>query len=70
MNIKRIVIISLEILIVVIILTILARRKDNQKILIGGDKDEGGCLIGAGYSWCPAKQKCLRVWEEACEDGN
>jgi len=35
--------------------------------LIGGDKDEGGCLIGAGYSWCEQKQKCLRVWEETCE---
>ncbi len=34
---------------------------------IGGDKDAGGCLIGAGYSWCEAKQKCLRVWEEKCE---
>lgn len=41
--------------------------KEEQK-LIGGDKDEGGCLIGAGYSWCEAKQKCLRIWEEPCED--
>ncbi|MFA5652114.1 MAG: hypothetical protein WC933_02000 [Candidatus Paceibacterota bacterium] len=35
--------------------------------LIGGDKDAGGCLIGAGYSWCEVKNKCLRVWEEKCE---
>jgi len=34
---------------------------------IGGDKDAGGCLVGAGYSWCEAKQKCLRVWEEQCK---
>jgi len=34
--------------------------------LIGGDKDEKGCLIAAGYSWCEEKQKCLRVWEEPC----
>jgi hypothetical protein len=33
---------------------------------IGGDKDEHGCLTGAGYSWCEAKGKCLRVWEEPC----
>lgn len=33
---------------------------------IGGDKDEHGCLIAAGYSWCDAKQKCLRIWEEGC----
>ncbi|MDD3498644.1 MAG: hypothetical protein PHH24_04065 [Candidatus Moranbacteria bacterium] len=36
--------------------------------LIGGDKDDHGCLIGAGYSWCEEKQKCLRVWEEECAD--
>jgi len=34
--------------------------------LIGGQKDAGGCLVGAGYSWCEAKQKCLRTWEEPC----
>jgi len=34
--------------------------------LIGGQKDEGGCLIAAGYSWCASKQKCLRPWEEKC----
>lgn len=37
----------------------------NQPI-IGGDKDAGGCLIAAGYSWCEPKQKCLRIWEEKC----
>lgn len=35
--------------------------------VIGGDTDAHGCLIAAGYSWCEAKQKCLRIWEEACE---
>jgi hypothetical protein len=35
--------------------------------LIGGQTDEHGCLGPAGYSWCEAKQKCLRVWEEKCE---
>ena len=33
---------------------------------IGGEKDEHGCLIAAGYSWCGAKQKCLRIWEDGC----
>jgi len=35
--------------------------------IIGGDKDEHGCLGPAGYSWCAMKNKCLRVWEEKCE---
>ena len=39
----------------------------SQQHLIGGDKDIGGCLTGAGYSWCPLKTKCVRVWEEPCK---
>jgi membrane-bound inhibitor of C-type lysozyme len=33
---------------------------------IGGQKDEHGCLVAAGYSWCDAKQTCIRQWEEYC----
>ena len=43
------------------------RAQVEKKVIIGGDVDEGGCLVGAGYSWCEPKQKCLRVWEEPCE---
>lgn len=42
--------------------------KEGEK-LIGGQKDEHGCLIAAGYSWCEAKQECLRTWEEPCSEG-
>jgi len=35
--------------------------------LIGGFKDKHGCLGAAGYTWCEAKEKCLRTWEEPCE---
>jgi hypothetical protein len=34
--------------------------------LLGGDRDEHGCIGSAGYSWCEVKNKCLRVWEEEC----
>jgi hypothetical protein len=33
--------------------------EDNQ--VIGGDTDDHGCLIGAGYSWCPSTQKCQKM---------
>jgi|GEM_PF-3934956 len=49
--------------------SIYLNNQDNvihNEALIGGQKDAGGCLVGAGYSWCEAKQKCLRVWEEPC----
>ncbi len=36
--------------------------------IVGGDKDEHECLGSAGYSWCEAKGKCLRVFEEWCAD--
>jgi len=34
--------------------------------VLGGDKDEHGCIATAGYTWCDSKQKCLRLWEEKC----
>lgn len=40
----------------------------NEVELIGGDRDEHGCIGSAGYTWCESKQKCLRVWEEDCID--
>ena len=33
---------------------------------LGGDRDEHNCIGSAGYSWCEAKQICLRQWEEYC----
>jgi len=36
--------------------------------IVGGDRDEHGCIGSAGYSWCELKQKCLRTWEEPCEN--
>lgn len=36
--------------------------------LIGGQKDEHGCLTPAGYRWCESRQKCLRTWEEYCAE--
>jgi hypothetical protein len=32
----------------------------------GSDRDSHGCIGPAGYTWCEAKQKCLRPWEESC----
>jgi hypothetical protein len=40
---------------------------ENESALVGGDKDEHGCIGSAGYTWCEGKQRCLRPWEEPCE---
>lgn len=37
-----------------------------KPIIVGGDRDKHGCIGSAGYSWCEAKKKCLRPWEEKC----
>lgn len=41
---------------------------DDCPPLLGGDRDVHGCIPSAGYSWCEAKQKCLRPWEENCNE--
>ena len=43
-----------------------AEKMGTTEQVIGGETDEHGCLIAAGYSWCESKQKCLRTWEEEC----
>lgn len=35
-------------------------------LMPGSDRDSHGCIGSAGYTWCEAKQKCLRTWEEPC----
>lgn len=42
-------------------------QNSNQPV-VGSDQDEYGCLTSAGYGWCEASQKCLRVFEEFCPD--
>jgi hypothetical protein len=42
-------------------------KMPKEQQLLGGDKDEHGCIGSAGYAWCETKQKCLREWEEKCE---
>lgn len=37
-----------------------------QEQVVGGDKDEHGCISSAGYTWCESSQKCMRLWEEEC----
>jgi hypothetical protein len=41
-------------------------QPNNPSNIVGGDRDAHGCIGSAGYSWCPVKNKCLRVWEEDC----
>ncbi|MFH0846065.1 MAG: hypothetical protein V1851_01550 [Patescibacteria group bacterium] len=39
-----------------------------ETMIVGGDKDEHGCIGSAGYRWCESKQACLRSWEPEWDD--
>ena len=32
--------------------------------LVGGDRDEHGCIASAGYRWSRVQQRCIRPFEE------
>jgi hypothetical protein len=42
---------------------IIAINYSSKGIIIGGDKDKYGCLIGAGYSYDEKVGACTRSWE-------
>ena len=52
----------------VIITSIYLEGCTEQETTLGGDEDAHGCILSAGYSWCELKQKCLRPFEEQCEE--
>lgn len=35
---------------------------------LGDGVDEYGCKVSSGYSWCKTKNKCIREWEETCDE--
>jgi hypothetical protein len=52
-------------IVLLLMLTIVGCAREQ---VVGGDKDEHGCISSAGYSWCEGLQKCLRTWEESCSE--
>ncbi|MCX6715783.1 MAG: MliC family protein [Candidatus Taylorbacteria bacterium] len=63
---KPVIIVVILILAVVVIAGGISIWNNRQPTLIGGEKDEHGCLGAAGYSWCDARQACERSWEKYC----
>lgn len=33
-----------------------------KEVVLGGDKDDDGCLASAGYTWSKLKKECVRVF--------
>ena len=43
--------------------------------IVGGDRDEHGCIGSAGYVWCEVQKDCIRLFEkgirtESVDDSN
>jgi len=55
----------MKVLIIISIVTLFLLAGCSEEI-VGGDKDEHGCIGSAGYQWCETKEKCYRIWEEEC----
>ncbi len=43
-----------------------ANRATPSPVVAGGDRDSHGCIGSAGYTWCQAKDQCIRPWEQYC----
>jgi hypothetical protein len=43
---------------------------DNEHgdIIVGGDRDEHGCIGSAGYVWCESLNECIRPFEKECPE--
>ena len=46
-----------------------------QSPLVGGDRDEHGCIGSAGYVWCEVQKDCIRLFDkgirtESVDDSN
>ena len=53
----------LIIIAVVLLIVSIVVFRDKTNELIGGQRDEHGCLGPAGYSWNETLQICIREWE-------
>lgn len=63
---KRLIVLGVMLLAVILVLGCAGQKDEGP--LVGGDRDEHGCIPSAGYKWCPSTEKCQRMWEEYCEE--
>jgi predicted amidohydrolase YtcJ len=47
--------------------TIFKYSEEKARPVVGGDRDDNGCISSAGYRWCAQLEQCVRPWELATE---
>lgn len=60
---SRIIIAAAGIAVVLAVVFVLLQKAPEEPGPIGGERDEHGCLVGAGYSWDEDLGACVRTWE-------
>lgn len=40
------------------------KKKAQPETLLGGDRDEHGCIASAGYVWSEVRKDCIRLFEQ------
>ena len=50
------------------------KEEAKPAVVVGGDSDEHGCKVSAGYTWSTLKKECIRIFENStklshAEDG-
>jgi len=60
------IILGIAVLVLMIASTKVPIESDNNIPIVGGDRDEHGCIGSAGYSWCDDSNSWIRPWETEC----
>ena len=54
-------------IIIIAVIILISGGAFHYWILLPNQKDNHGCLINKGYSWCDFKNKCIKQGEEDCK---
>ncbi len=65
---KILLLLIIVVLVIVGVYFFLQKPATVEAPLLGGDRDEHGCIGSAGYAWCEAKGECLRPWEDEWDE--
>ena len=56
--------IKLNLAISVVVLALISSLTYFAYQKVGANADDHGCCASCGFSWCEAKSKCVRPWQE------
>jgi hypothetical protein len=55
-----------KLLVDLLFITTVAGQYTDGPVLVGGTRDDHGCVLDGGFQWCDFTQSCARPWETPC----